>query len=119
MAVRAGNQQVFSRVASGNLPAERLATLIGKDAVLATSGQLAYPTTHRADDNQHVGLVSGGHCKISLAASLGVGGTFMAGNSGLAVLAASGQFMLGTVLTAGDSGHTVEALFDITQKSLA
>lgn len=108
MATRHGAQTVFTKVASGNLLVDRVATIIGNDAVLATSGQLAYPITHRADDNQHVGLVSGGHAKVTFGSSLGVGANVMAGASGFVTLAASGQFKIGQTLTAADSGLTGE-----------
>lgn len=119
MAERTGHSENFSRVASGNLPFGRVATLIGKDAVLATSGQLAYPVMYRADDNQHVSLVSGGHAKVTYGSSLGVGAHVMAGGSGFVTLAASGQHVIGQTLSAADSGGMGEINVHISQKSLA
>lgn len=112
MADRAGNQFAFSRVASGNLPVNKLATLnTAPDVTLATSGVLAFPIVHRADDNQNVGLVSGGHCKLTFAGSIGAGVGFAAGNSGYATLASTGAVQLGYTLTACDTGLLAECLF--------
>lgn len=119
MATRHGNQTVFTKVASGNLPAERLATISGNNALLATSGQLAYPISHRADNGQHVGLVDGGHAKIYAGVSISVGNQVMAGGDGFAVVAASGQFVVGQALSAADSGTPFEVNVHISQKSLA
>src|ERR1043166_2189295 len=106
MAERSGNQEIFTRVASGNLIAGRVATLgtTGRTALVATSGQIAFPVAYRADNAQHVSLIAGGHAKVTYGSSLGIGAAWMAGGSGFVTLAGSGQFSGGVTLTAADSG---------------
>ena len=117
MAERSGNQEVFTRVASGNLLAGRLATLSGRNALLATSGQPCFPVAYRADNGQHVGLIAGGFAKVTYGSSLGVLAPWMAGGSGFATLAASGQYSGGFTLTAADSGVVGEVLVSPNNRS--
>ncbi len=117
MAVRAGNQKCFTRVASGNQLAGRVATISGNFALQPTSGQIAFPIAYRADNAQHVSLVEEGHAKVFYGSSLGVGASWMAGGSGFITLAASGQIVGGFTLTAADSGVMGEVTVERSNRS--
>ena len=113
MAEKRGGDFGASFVASGDLSASqfRLVGFSGNDCFLTTSGmQCAGVLQNKPKDNEHAVVIGFGYTKLILAGSLASGDEYMAGNTGFATLAASGQWCHGWLLTAGDSGQIVEAV---------
>lgn len=106
----------ITRVASGNLdvdPSYRFVTQAAggnKDVFLsATTGSIITGVVqNKPQDNEHATLCVLGDTKIALASSLGAGIYVMAGASGFAVEAQSGQVVGGLLLTSGTSGAVAE-----------
>lgn len=118
--IRGGNFKA-SWVASGNLDTHqwKLVSFSGHDVFLATSGVvLAGVLQNKPKDNEHASIISHGFSKIYYGSSMAAGQEVMAGNNGLATIAASGQFVAGVTLTAGDSGQIGELMLNMYRKSL-
>lgn len=114
MAEISGGNIRISRVASGNLDVSqwRFVTFSGKDVYLpATSGSIVLGVLeNKPRDNEHATVIALGPAKIQVANSLGTGAYLMTGNSGFAVLATSGQNVVGYTITAATSGAIAEMI---------
>ena len=109
-----------SFVASGDLSTHqwKLVQFSYPDVYLATSGTLAGLLTDKPQNNEHAAVARAGYIKVILGSSIGANTEFMAGGAGLATIAASGQFCLGQIVSAGDSGDIVRAFLSPYRKSL-
>lgn len=113
MAEKRGGDFRSSWVASGDLSGAqyRLVTFTGNDVWLPTSGsQCVGVLQNKPKNDEHAAVVGMGYSKVCPATNLSAGNEFMAGGSGLVVLAASGSWAHGFLLTAGNSGDVAEAV---------
>lgn len=102
-----------TKVASGNLDGSQYTFVrqLGNTDVLtiATTGSAALGVLlNKPQNNEHASVAFLGSVKIRLANSLGAGIPIMSGNSGWAVLAGSGQVVLGYLVTGATSGAVGE-----------
>jgi len=112
-----------SWVSTGDLSARQFQPLTfspvaGSNALAAitTSGAaIAGVLQNKPKNREHAAVKDGGHTKLYMVGSIGVGGTWMAGGGGGAVAAGSGQCVGGYVLHAADSGDIAEAFVNIRQ----
>lgn len=105
-----------SKVASGNLDGSQYTFVrqIGNRDVLtiATTGvPMLGVLQNKPQNNEHATVAMLGSTKIRLANSLGVPSWVMAGVSGFAVLAVSGQVVAGQLITGATSGALAEMNF--------
>lgn len=110
---------VTSRVASGNLDGSQYCFVrqIGNVDVLTvptTGGYALGVLQNKPQNNEHAGVAFLGSTKIKLANSLGAGIPIMSAVSGYAVQAASGQVVLGYLMTGASSGGVGELLMSIS-----
>lgn len=119
MAEKRGGDFGASWVASGDLSGHqfRLVTFAGNNCLATTSGAaLAGVLQNKPRNAEHASVVGFGYSKLFIGGSMGAGGEFMAGASGVAVAVGSGQFCGGHLLTNGNSGEIVEAYVSIHKK---
>lgn len=109
MAELSSKGRVETRVASGDLDGSQFTMVrqLGNADVLTmpTTGAIPFGVLQdKPKDNEHAGCVVEGITKIRMADSLGANIFVMAGESGFAVQAASGQTTAGRLITGATSG---------------
>jgi hypothetical protein len=113
MAEKRGPDLGASWVASGDLRGAqyKAVTFLGLDVYLANSGVItAGILQNKPADNDHAAVATIGFSKVVLAGSLASAVELMAGANGFVTIAASGGYVLGALLSAGDSGTIQEAM---------
>jgi len=101
-----------SYVASGNLSQYRFVAAAGVDVWHSpTSGDVVLGVTlNHPNNNEEATLVTLGHAKVLVASSLGANARVMNGANGFAVVATSGQFVAGRLISNADSGLPAEMI---------
>ena len=121
MAEKRGADFSSSWVASGDLSGAqyRAVTYSGMDVFLPTTAVIcAGILQNKPRDNEHAGVVAIGYTKVILGSSLGSPLEIMAGANGFITAAGSGAYVLGQLISAGDSGTIQEALLSPYRKGL-
>ena len=123
MAEITGGHFSTTKVASGNLDGSQFTFVrqIGQDDILTivTTGVLPLGVLQdKPQNNEHGKVLTLGHSKVRVASSLGSNIFIMAGVSGFAVAAASGQVTCGRLITGATSGSLAEAFVNIQANSL-
>ena len=101
-----------SALSSGNIGQDLFVTVERPDAYVnpASGTVVTGVSLNKPNDNEDLTYTSLGHAKITMAISLGAGSALMADGAGAAVLASSGQFVAGYLVSGASSGSVAEMI---------